>query len=62
MHIYLALSEDTRLDTVRVVSTCYDLHWDPTAQRFAWCRHGTLEVVAVMTRELLDLLTGENDH
>lgn len=53
----LSLSEDTRLETILIASMPYDLHWDPTIQRFAVCQHGTYEIAAIMTKDFLNRLT-----
>ena len=52
----LLLSEETRLDTVRVIDTVYDVHWLEAEAAFVLCVHGTYHPVAMMIAEFWHLL------
>lgn len=54
------LSEDTRWETVRLGTTCYDLHWVDTESCYVLCTHGTYQPVAVLDPELWKRLAGES--
>jgi len=55
----IALSEETRLDTVHMSDHLYDTHWVEAHQIYVLCEHGTTDIVAIMTSDFWHQLMGD---